>query len=131
MSKLDVTHECTRDSIRLQLEKYKRPQSVARFYRIVTTSSFRELSVILILPQNDITLAHHPRHSIEASCKLVFKECEMFTYHKSLIVALTVLMFLIVAPSVLAVPPSQGMIPCFGGEGCPEPVNPEPDEYYS
>jgi hypothetical protein len=32
--------------------------------------------------------------------------------------------------SVLALPLHQE-IPCFGGEGCPERVNPEPDEYYS
>jgi hypothetical protein len=31
--------------------------------------------------------------------------------------------------AVAALPPAQ--FPCFGSEECPEPVNPEPDEYYA
>jgi hypothetical protein len=49
---------------------------------------------------------------------------------KKLIVAAMLLVFMAVAPSIVALPMYQGF-PCFGAEGCPEPVNPEPDEYYS
>ena len=39
------------------------------------------------------------------------------------------LAFVTAAQSLLALPNQQ--FPCFGDEGCPERVNPEPDEYYS
>lgn len=42
------------------------------------------------------------------------------------IVAALLLMLASVVPVVTA----YQNLPCFDGEGCPEPVNPEPDEYY-
>jgi hypothetical protein len=51
-------------------------------------------------------------------------------FYQLLLLTVTLIAFLTVASSVMALPLHQGF-PCFGGEGCPEPVNPEEGEYYA
>jgi hypothetical protein len=51
-------------------------------------------------------------------------------FYKSLSVA-AIMLFVLVIVSPLMALPTQQEIPCLGEEGCPEQVNPEPDEYYS
>src|SRR5690606_4059418 len=65
--------------------------------------------------------------TLPPSLKAQFKEWLMMKLRRmQFIVAALLLMLMCVVPVVTA----YQNLPCFDGEGCPEPVNPEPDEYY-